>query len=52
MASYDFEAGGAPIDIPPNALDSELMQLHEAITRLWLEIGEQTSRLCFDEARR
>jgi len=44
MASYDFRAGGAPIDVPPNALDNELMQLHATITRLWLEIGEQTSK--------
>lgn len=48
MANYDFQAGGAPIDIPPNALDSELMQLHEAITRLWLEIGEQTIKFYLD----
>jgi len=38
MASYDFQAGGAPIDVPPDALDTGLMQLHAAITRLWLEI--------------
>jgi len=52
MASYDFQAGGFPIDVPPNALDSELIQLHATITTLWLEIGEQTSKLCFHEAGR
>jgi len=52
MASYDFQAGGVPMNVPLNALDSELMQLHATITRLWLEIGEQTSKLCFDEAGR
>ena len=51
MANYDFQAGGVPIDVPPNALDSGLMQLHATITTLWLEIGEQASKLCFDEAR-
>ena len=40
MASYDFQAGGVPIDVPSNALDSELIELHATITRLWLEIGE------------
>ena len=52
MARYDFHAGGVSIDIPLNALDNELMQLHATITRLWLEIGEKTSKLCFDDARR
>ena len=52
MVNFYFQAGGVPIDVPPNALGSELMQLHANITKLWLEIGEQTSRLCFDEARR
>ena len=52
MANYDYQAEGVPIDVPLNALDSGLMQLHANITTLWLEIGEQTSKLCFDEARR
>ena len=42
MSSYDFQAGGVPIDVPSNTLDSELIQLHAVITRLWLEIGERT----------
>ena len=44
MASYDFQAGGVPIDVPSNALDNELMELHTTIIRLWLEIGEWTSK--------
>ena len=43
MPSYDLQAGGVPIDVPSNALDSGLMELHATITRLWLETGEQTS---------
>ena len=41
MSSYDFQAGGVPIDAPSNALDSELIQLHATIIRLWLETGER-----------
>jgi hypothetical protein len=50
IPSYDFQAGGVPIDVPPNALDNELMRLHATITRLWLEIGEQTSKPCINKA--
>jgi len=39
MPSYDFQAGGVPIDVPSNALDNELMELHATITKLWLEIN-------------
>ena len=52
MPSYNFQAGGVLIDVPSNALDIELMQLHATITRLWLEIGERSVKHCFDEARR
>jgi hypothetical protein len=41
MPSYNFEAGGVLMDVPLSALDSELVQLHATITRLWLEIGER-----------
>lgn len=44
MESYDFQAGGVPMDVPFNALDNELMQLHAIIIRLWLEIGERILR--------
>ena len=39
MESYDFQARGVPIDVPLNALDSELMLLHATIIKIWLEIG-------------
>ena len=45
MASYDSQAGGVPIDVPSDTLDSEWMQLHATITRLWLEIGELVKML-------
>jgi len=50
MPNYDFQVGGVPIDVSLSALDNELMQLHESITRLWLEIGEWTREPCFDQA--
>lgn len=47
MESYDFQAGGVPMDVPFNALDNELMQLHAIIIRLWLEIGERISSIAW-----